>query len=134
MKAKLKKMLGLAALGITLLANTVPTWAGSVAHSEVVINPTTSHPNETQVSGSMVGTRYSADSKQYIGCYINAAPFVVCSAVDSAGKYAGCVSYDAGHIDAIQKMTDSSRISFRFNRTNSTCVMIDINDGSYGLR
>ena len=28
MKAKLKKILGLAALGMTLLATTVPTWAG----------------------------------------------------------------------------------------------------------
>ena len=31
MKAKLKNILGLAALGMTLLANTVPTWAGSVS-------------------------------------------------------------------------------------------------------
>ena len=30
MKANLKKMLGLAALGMTLLATTGPTWAGYV--------------------------------------------------------------------------------------------------------
>jgi hypothetical protein len=134
MKVKLKNVLGLAALGMTLLATTVPTWAGYVAYGGVIINHTTSYPNETQVSGSLVGTRYSADGREYIGCYINAAPFVACSAVDSAGSYAGCISYDAGHIDAVQKMTDSSYIFFRFNRTNSTCTMISITDDSSGLK
>ena len=83
MKANLKKMLGLAALGMTLLTTTVPTWAGSVSYPEVSIQTATT---DIYVRGSMVGARYSADSRQYIGCYINAAPFVVCSASDSAGN------------------------------------------------
>ena len=36
MKTNLKKMLGLAALGMTLLTTTVPTWAGSVTTNEQV--------------------------------------------------------------------------------------------------
>ncbi|MBM4257612.1 MAG: hypothetical protein FJ147_17175 [Deltaproteobacteria bacterium] len=134
MKANLKKALGLAALGMTLLANTVPTWAGYVDYRGVIIEPKTSYPNETEAFGSMVGTRDSADNKQYIGCSLDAAPFVTCSAVDSTGKFAGCISYDAGHIDAVQKMTDSSFIAFRFNRANATCVKVEINNNSFGLR
>ena len=37
MKANLKKMLGLTALGMTLLTTTVPTWAGFVANQQVQI-------------------------------------------------------------------------------------------------
>ena len=37
MKTTLKKMLGLAALSMSLLNNTVPTWAGSVTTPEVAI-------------------------------------------------------------------------------------------------
>ena len=37
MKVNLKNILGMAALGMTLLSNTVPTWAGSVSHAEVSI-------------------------------------------------------------------------------------------------
>ena len=37
MKAKLKNILGLAALGMTLLATTVPTWAGNVNTHEVYV-------------------------------------------------------------------------------------------------
>jgi hypothetical protein len=134
MKVNLKHIVGLAVLGMTLFANTAPTWAGAVAHSEVVINPTTSYPNETHAYGSLVGARYSADGRQYIGCSLDTALRVQCAAQDSANKYAYCYSYDAGHVNAVQKMTDSSTISFRFNRTNATCVMIAITDDSRGLK
>jgi hypothetical protein len=132
MKVKLKKMLGLAALGMTLFANTVPTWAGYKSTPEVSIRNYSQSLREGK--GSMVGARYSADSTQYIGCYINAAPFVVCSASDSAGNYAGCISYDARHIDAVQRMTDSSHIIFDFNPSNAACSTIRIYDDSYYLK
>lgn len=132
MRVNLRSILGLAALGMTLLAATVPTRAGSVSHGGVSIFQYSS--TETHVNGSMVGARYSADSRQYIGCSLTSAPYVQCAAQDSANNFAYCYSYDAGHIDTVQKMTDSSLIAFRFNRTNSTCVMIDINNNSSGLK
>ena len=61
MKANLKKILGLAALGITLLANTVPTWAGSVSTPGVNVGGNQTY---SWAKGSMVGARYSADNTQ----------------------------------------------------------------------
>src|SRR5262245_16864514 len=125
MKVKLKSIFGLAALGMTLLAATAPTWAGRVRHSGVYINPNYS-PTLTYVSGTMVGARYSADSTQYIGCSLDTTPSVRCSAQNGANTYAYCYSYDAGHAETVQKMTDSSEISFTVNRANSTCSLIMI--------
>jgi hypothetical protein len=131
MKVKLKNLLGLAALGMTLLTNTVPTWAGNNFIPEVSIKRATT---DIEARGSMVGARYSADSRQYIGCYINAAPFVVCSASDSAGNYAGCISYDARHVGAVQRMIDSSHIIFNLNPGNAACTIIRIYDDSFYLK
>ena len=132
MKANLKNILGLAALSMTLLSNTAPTWAGTVVHGGVSIFQYSS--TETHVSGSMVGARYSADSRQYIGCSLDTTPRVQCAAQNSANNFAYCVSSDAGHIDAVQKMIDSSYIEFRYNRANLTCSMIMITDSSAGLK
>ena len=131
MKANLKKMLGLAALGMALLGNTAPTWAGSAGAPEVSI---TRAPTYAYARGSMVGARYSADSRQYIGCSINAHPFVVCSAQDSAGNFLGCVSYDAAHIASVQRMTDSSLIHFDMNPGNNACTVIRLYNSSSFLR
>jgi hypothetical protein len=52
MKANLKKAMGMAALGMALLANTIPAWAGEKDLPEVEIGPTGAYAN-----GSMVGAR-----------------------------------------------------------------------------
>ena len=131
MKTKLKKMLGLTALGMTLLGTTVPTWAGLASTSEVVTKRT---DNYIWAQGSLVGARYSADNKQYIGCSINAAPYVVCSARDSAGRFFGCTSYEAQHVAAVQAMTDSSHIFFSFYSNNPACYSIGIHNKSGYLK
>jgi hypothetical protein len=131
MKANLKKILGLAALGMTLLATTVPTWAGYVSASEVSISST---GDVRLATGSMVGARYSADSTQYIGCYINAAPFAVCFARDSAGTFLGCVSHEEKHIASVQRMTDSSSFQIRVKPGSSACHSIYIFNQSSGLK
>jgi hypothetical protein len=130
MKAKLKNILSLAALGMTLLGNTVPTWAGSAYHPEVSIQGNSS---DTYVFGSVVGARYSADSTQSIGCYVDATPLVVCSAQDRAGKFVLCVSHDTQLIEAIQGMIDSSAIRFNVNR-DAACTFIGIFDQSHYLK
>ena len=131
MKANLNNILGRAALGMALLANTVPSWAGSVSNPGVVIESTsTTHT----AYGSMVGARYSADNRQYIGCSINAAPSVVCIAQNSAGNYVGCVSNDPRHIDWVQRMTDSSYIYFEVDRATAGCTLTYIGNGSSFLK
>ena len=91
MKVNLKNILGLAALGMILLTTTVPTWAGSASRPQVTIQGNT----DIYVNGGVVGARYSPDSTQSIGCYIDATPFVVCSAQNSTGRFVLCVSQDA---------------------------------------
>jgi hypothetical protein len=135
MKAKLKNILGLAALGVTLLATTVPTWAGRVLAPEVLL-----YSNQVfhYAYGSLVGARYSADSNQYIGCISIASNnpsnnLVICSARDnSVRNNFVCGSQDPKLQEVVQTMTDSSYISVAADRSNGQCRSITIyNESSY---
>ena len=140
MKVKLKNILDLAALGMTLLTMTVPTWAGYVGIHEVDIATSATH---IFASGSMVGARYSADSKQYIECEIihfglDRSTAVLCSAKDSTGNLADCFSNDPRYVEAVQGMTDSSYIDFARPLTDKPglephCSYLNIYDGSSQL-
>jgi len=135
MKVNLKNILGVAALGMTLLANTVPTWAGEVYTPGVYVSCGT---QACTVQGTMVGTRYSADSKQYIGCELsasrNGSSYITCYAMNSAGKYAICSSTDPGYVEQTQRMTDSSLISFVADRATYACTDLYIADYSSYLK
>jgi len=136
MKAKLKNILGLAALGMTLLANTVPTWAGYVGTHDTVVRTS---PYPAYAWGSMVGARYSADNSQYIGCFTTgqgsqSSPHIRCFARDSAGNTAFCISLDLRFVPQVQAMTDSSYISFVANRSNALCDSLRISNYSYQLK
>jgi hypothetical protein len=135
MKANLKKLVGLAALAMTLLATTVPTWAGYVSTSEVFI---VNDPNNNQVSaeGTMVGARYSADNEQNIGCIahtLSSYSWTTCFATDSANQKLTCGSGDEKFLETLQAMTDSSRISFTVGREGN-CSHIDVYHGSDKLK
>jgi len=96
MKARLKKIIGMATLGIALLATTVPTWAGYKFTPEIYIG-FNSAPWPSYASGSMVGARYSTDSTQYIGCTsyaLSSYSWTACYAMDRAGNYLVCGSSD----------------------------------------
>jgi hypothetical protein len=131
MKANLKKMLGMAALGMTLLATTVPTWAGYVdvdGPPEVYIHTI---QGGIEVSGSMVGARYSPSSTQYIGCEVGSDLLVYCGARDGVGNYVSCISNDPRHVEEVQGMIDSSYIFFMVGVSNARCNRISIwNDSS----
>lgn len=133
MKANLKKAMGIAALGMTLLANTVPTWAGEKDLPEVEIGPTGTYAN-----GSMVGARYSGDSKQYIGCtaYMSwAGPWTSCFARDKTGtKYFLCNSGDPKWHQVLQAMTDSSRFHITSDSAYGTCQYISVENKSSHLK
>jgi hypothetical protein len=135
MKVKLKNVLGLAALGMTLVATTVPTWAGSVSTTEVTISSNGTGPF---ASGSLVGVRYSADSTQFIGCHLHAhpsgSPQIICHALDSAGNYLSCISSDARHVASAQRITDSSSLFFNVKPGSSACEIINIYNFSSGLK
>jgi hypothetical protein len=131
MKTNLKNMLGLAALGMTLLSNTVPTWAGYEEDRTVFIYVA---GLDITVRGSLTGARYNADGRQYIGCSLDSSSRVQCVAQDRADNSAYCVSYAANHVAEIQKMTNSSHISFEMTFGNLACDSIRIDNSSFHLK
>jgi len=135
MKANLKNILGLAALGMTLLSNAAPTWAGKASTPGVRIG---SNQVVQYASGSMVGARYSVDTKQYIGCTIQITPSglgIGCEARDSAGTYAWCRgSTDPKVKEMAQGMTSSSYIFFEADRASRVCNRVVIYNASENLK
>ena len=132
MKAHLMNILGHAALGMTLLATTVPTWAGRVNTGRVAIG---TNQFGSWAGGSMVGARYSADNRQNIGCIahtLSSYSWTTCFATDATGRKLFCGSGDWKFLEALRGMTDSSHIYFETDSTNSTgaCRNIVIYDGS----
>jgi hypothetical protein len=136
MKANLKKMLGLAALGMTLLTTTIPTWAGlKLTKGVTVINEN----GIRRAFGSMVGARYSTDTKQNIGCTAYTYQFyswTACFATNSAGNSLVCGSGDPRWAEMVQGMNDSSYIFFDMapNGNSGNCLQIDIHNGSSFLK
>jgi hypothetical protein len=132
MKVNLKKMLGLAALGLMLLAATVPTWAGlKLTEGVTVINDN----GIRRAYGSMVGARYSKDSTQYIACdFANGlGPSVSCYAQDKTGKRFYCNSFDPRWATVVKAITDSSVISFG-GYIGGACTSLVIENHSSHLR
>ena len=133
MKANLKNILGLAVLGMTLVATTVPTWAGKVSTDRVSITNTSS---ASWASGNLVDVRYSADrSREQIGCRtqtLSTYSWTTCHAMDSTGKSFICGSGDWKFLDMVQGMTDSSYIFFGINSNSNAgeCSHIRIYNGS----
>ena len=135
MKAKLKKVLGLAALGMTLFSNTTPVWAGMIETPRVVIK--TLYGRLT-ASGSMVGARYSADSTQVIGCTAYVMPtytWTSCFARDSAGQNLVCGDSGSYWTGKVQQMTASSLITFTLQDVNGGgCNSIQVENKSSFLK
>lgn len=134
MKTNLKNMLGLAALCLTLFANAMPTWAGSVSAPEVYIG--TRHGISSYAQGSMGGARYSADSLQDIGCHMLLYPApttVTCYARKSADSAARCTTTVPHHVEAVQAMTDSSYIYFEVDYKKQ-CSVLSITNSSGFLK
>ncbi|MGE0682593.1 MAG: hypothetical protein AB7P69_17045 [Candidatus Binatia bacterium] len=136
MKANLKRILGLTALGMILLITTVTTWAGDVMTHDVTVRIS---PYPAYAYGSMVGARYSADNTQTIGCQIyvgqlDTSPSMGCSARNKAGDYISCFSSDPVYIEMVQGMTDSSDIFFERDPITGRCANFVIYNGSNMLR
>jgi hypothetical protein len=136
MKANLKKILGMAALGMTLLANTLPTWAGLKSVYEVGIFNDNGYQWAT---GSMTGARFSGDTKQNIGCTaytFQSYSWTACFATDKTGKSLVCGSGDPRWAEVVQGMTDSSYIWFElgYNSNGGDCKVIKIWNESDMLR
>ena len=132
MKAHVQKLVGLAALGLTLLTTPVVTWAGYQFTPGVAIYP--NQVGGSYAKGSMIGTRYSPDAVQYIGCTATATAMrTECHAKNTAGAYLYCSSTNGAIYDTVQAMTDSSSIQFQVD-SSGTCTSVNIYHGSERLR
>ncbi len=130
MKANLKKMLGLATLGMTLLATTVPTWAGRVSTDSVII---ADGPSTSWASGNLVDARDSADNSQNIGCIaytLSSYSWTTCFATNNAGRSLVCGSGDWKFLEPVRAMTDSSFITFVADLNGGACRDITIHNYS----
>jgi hypothetical protein len=127
MKTNVKKILGGAALGLALVANATQTWAGTQYRPQVTVL-------RNYADGSMNGARYSADAKQYIGCYSAANPTyanAACYAMDRDGASLFCATYDPALIATVSSITDSSTIIFRVGALDECSDIQVINSSSY---
>jgi len=129
MKAKLQKLIGTAVLGLTLVSQSLPAWAGGVSFPQVTVGP-------SSASGSMVGARYSADSQQYIGCRFSNTygPYVVCVARDNTGKSLFCTSNESRYLAAAKAITDFSNIEFGVTPGTTSCSRLAVYNYSDHLR
>ncbi len=127
MKAYLKNIIGAVALGLALLANTVPTWAGYASSSDVIIA-------NNSASGAVQATRYSSGDTQRIGCALTNNQ-LGCQARDKNGVEHSCRSSDPKLMAVARAMTDHSYIYFnwRYDKPNE-CFGLSINNASYHLK
>lgn len=134
MKTKLHKVMVTAVLGWALVSQSIPAWAGLAGLTEVNIAPLDSI--SVAAAGSMVGARYSAGNKQFIGCSAHTRevyyPYMTCMARDRTGRVALCMSSDPRFLDAVKAITDSSLIYFAF--WGGVCDEVNITNESRYLR
>jgi hypothetical protein len=128
MKANVQKLIGTAVLGLAMLLNGLPTWAGAKDTPEVTVAP-------NFAEGSMVGARYSADSQQYIGCSFEnrSGPSVVCFAQDKTGKNYVCYKNDATWATAVKSINDFSFLRFGGTAIGS-CDSLTVENSSRRLK
>jgi hypothetical protein len=129
MKTKLHKLIGTAVLGLALVSQSFPAWAGLVYTPEVFVG-------SSGAVGSMAGARYSADSIQYIGCSISNTngPYVSCSAWDKTGKALSCTSTESRYLTAAKAITDFSAINFSVTPGSARCSYLGVDNYSMRLR
>lgn len=86
-------------------------------------------------SGSLGSARNSVDSTQYIGCYATlttTTSHAGCVAVNAAGTYRSCYTYDAAFIEAIRTLTPDAHIEFAWDpAASSFCTTIFVRSMSY---
>lgn len=93
------------------------------------------------VTATMYGTRYSADTVQYMYCKVtgnddpNDAPYMECWARDKNYKLFACYSTDNSvdkFLKILQTVTDSSYVFLRKNQ-NGSCLTMQVKNGSLNL-
>lgn len=137
MKAHLKKIIGGAVLGMALLADSVPTWAGFVP--EKLITEVSIGQGNVYGSGAVAAARYSLDTTQYIGCAVSekgsySYSYMSCTAQDEKGARVSCGTYDPRLIKVAHAITNASDIYFYVPSGTATCTVLIVDNSSVFLK
>jgi hypothetical protein len=129
MKTTLHKLIGTAVLGLALVSQSLPAWAGLVYTPEVSVS-------SSGAVGSMAGARYSTDSTQYIGCTFSntSGPYVLCNATNNTGNSLFCVTTESKYLAAAKAITDFSYIYFAVTPGSGFCTYLQVQNYSQYLR
>jgi len=112
-----------AALAGTALAGTKVSWS----HVSVYKSSSSSY-----ALGELSDTRATADTQQYIGCYVNAyqgSSTMQCYARDTNGVSATCYSSDPELVRAAASVDHGSFMWFFWN-SNGQCTHLEVVHGS----
>ena len=131
---KLRIALSLGALGL-LGAAALPM----AVHAGYVGNQVVQHFNiggNKFTTGIVRTARYSADTKQHIGCstYKTAGGVMggSCVGADSNSLYNSCYTTDPQMIYVMQSIGSTSYITFDYD-ANGACTTVSVNNTSFGL-
>lgn len=126
----MSRTLRAAAMAATLLV------AGGASAGAKIAYPVTIAINQNGVAmsakGAMGTARNSANTKEYIGCTVQAKPASVrCWAVDANGKGASCTSTDPAIIQAALGVIAESNLFFTIAADATTCSGLWVSTFSY---
>ncbi len=114
-----------AAVGLAATA----AWAGTKVSALVYVEPTSRY-----AYGSLGSARNSADTVQYIGCYIsaysNGAEYVGCFARNAANTYVSCSSSVPQIINAVRALGGDGYLYFDYDASGA-CTSVDVRQVSY---
>jgi hypothetical protein len=112
----MKRVVAAAILTASALASG-PAGAGAVLSGETHVDTV-----NRVAYGNLPDTRNSADSTQYIGCWVlgvaGSSTTVDCSAEDAASQRLRCSSADPELVKVAQAITDTSHVYFKCDASN----------------
>jgi hypothetical protein len=117
----------LAVLAAGLMVTTA--FAGSKISQPVSINDA-----DKQANGDLGFARNTADTVQYIGCYVNDTGnggAGICQARDAAGVTRSCSTTNDFMVDTIKSLKGDSSLYFRWNEDGNCTMVIVRNRSSY---
>jgi hypothetical protein len=126
MRTRMKTIISGAVLGLALMANSVPSWAGATTVLEVTVSP------GQGASGAVSAARYSNDTSQSIGCYTTRTPsttYIVCNARDKNSAAVACITSTPILADMADAISNYSFVYFTVG-SGSSCSSMFISNSS----
>jgi hypothetical protein len=89
-----------------------------------------------EVEGTVGMARYSSDSNEEIGCFVEDTPgsgaYAGCYARNAAGTYASCGTTDPTFASTVGHLNTTSTVLFEYN-AGGQCTYLVVQNGSDGI-